>query len=80
MRGAARLQGGGDDVHHPGTAEQEEIVPLVELERVDQAAVIVDFWNAIRDDRPAPTNATDNLRTVDMVLRAVEAATPAATR
>ena len=70
----------GDDVHRPGTAAQEQTVPLVELERTDQAAVLVDFWNAIRDDRPAPTNAADNLRTVEMVLRAVEAATPAATR
>jgi predicted dehydrogenase len=66
----------GDDVHHPGTAEQEEVVPLVELERTDQAAVLVDFWKAIREDRPAPTSAADNLRTVEMVLRAVEAAAP----
>ena len=64
----------GKDVHHPGTAAQEEIVPLVELERTDQAAVLVDFAGAIRDGRPAPTNAADNLRTVEMVLAAVEAA------
>ena len=64
----------GTDVHHPGTAAQEEIVPLVELERTDQAAVLVDFASAIRDGRPAPTNAADNLRTVEMVLAAVEAA------
>ena len=67
----------GTDVHHPGTAAQEEIVPLVELERTDQAAVLVDFASAIRDGRPAPTNAADNLRTVDMVLRAVQSATSA---
>jgi predicted dehydrogenase len=67
----------GDDVHHPGTAAEEAIVPLAELERADQAAVLVDFWKAIREDRPAPTSAADNLRTVEMVLRAVEAATPA---
>ena len=65
----------GDDVHHPGTAAEEETVPLVALERTDQAAVLVDFGRAIRDDRPAPTNAADNLRTVEMVLAAVEAAT-----
>ena len=64
----------GTDVHHPGTAAQEEIVPLVELERTDQAAVLVDFASAIRDGRPAPTNAADNLRTVEMVLAAVETA------
>jgi len=46
----------------------------VELERTDQAAVLVDFASAIRDGRPAPTNAADNLRTVEMVLAAVEAA------
>ena len=34
----------------------------------------MDFWKAIRDDRPAPTNAADNLRTVEMVLAAVESA------
>src|SRR6185295_9679817 len=55
----------GDDAHHPGTAVEEETVPLV------------DFWKAIRDDRPAPTNAADNLRTVEMVLAAVESATRA---
>ena len=65
----------GDDVHHPGTAAEELVVPLVELERTDQAAVLVDFAAAIRDDRPAPTNAVDNLRTVEMVLSAVTSAT-----
>jgi predicted dehydrogenase len=64
----------GDDVHQPGTAAEEETVPLVALERTDQAAVLVEFWKAIRDDRPAPTNAADNLRTVEMVLAAVESA------
>jgi predicted dehydrogenase len=70
----------GADVHHPGTAAEEVTVPLVARERTDQAAVLTDFWRAIRDGRPAATNAADNLRTVEMVLRAVEAATPAATR
>jgi predicted dehydrogenase len=70
----------GEDVHHPGTAADEHVVPLVELERTDQAAVLVDVWKAIQEDRPAPTSAADNLRTVEMVLRAVEAATPATTR
>jgi predicted dehydrogenase len=64
----------GDDVHRPGTAAEEERVPLIALERIDQAAVLVDFAAAIRDDRPAPTNAVDNLRTVGMVLAAVESA------
>ena len=65
----------GEDVNHPGTADEEQVVPLVVLERTDQAAVLVDFDAAIRDGRPAPTNALDNLRTVEMVLRAVESAT-----
>jgi predicted dehydrogenase len=65
----------GDDVHRPGTAAEEEIVPLVALERTDQTAVLMEFAAAARDGRPAPTNAVDNLRTVGMVLAAVEAAT-----
>jgi predicted dehydrogenase len=64
----------GDDVHRPGTAAEEEVVPLVAMERTDQAAVLADFAGALRDDRPAPTHAADNLRTVEMVLAAVEAA------
>jgi predicted dehydrogenase len=68
----------GDDVHHPGTAADEETIPLVTLERTDQAAVLTEFWAAVRDGRPAPTNAADNLRTVEMVLAAVESATVAA--
>jgi predicted dehydrogenase len=65
----------GDDVHRPGTAADEEIVPLVALGRTDQTAVLMEFAAAVRDGRPAPTNAVDNLRTVGMVLAAVEAAT-----
>ena len=49
-------------------------MPLVALERTDQAAVLVDFARAARGP-PAPTNAADNLRTVEMVLGAVESAT-----
>jgi hypothetical protein len=47
----------------------------VALERTDQTAVLMEFAAAVRDGRPAPTNAVDNLRTVGMVLAAVEAAT-----
>ena len=65
----------GGDVHRPGTAAEEEVVPLVTLARTDQAAVLVDFAAALREGRPAATNAADNLRTVEMVLGAVESAT-----
>jgi predicted dehydrogenase len=65
----------GTDVHRPGTAAEEEVVPLVPLARTDQVAVLLDFAAALREGRPAPTNAEDNLRTVEMVLAAVEAAT-----
>jgi predicted dehydrogenase len=68
----------GSDVHRPGTAADEEVVPLVTLTRTDQAAVLFDFAAAVREGRPAATNATDNLRTVEMVLAAVEAATQTA--
>lgn len=64
----------GTDPHRPGTAADEQVVPLVRLERTDQAAVLADFAAAVRDGRPAPTNAVDNLRTVEMVLATVERA------
>jgi predicted dehydrogenase len=64
----------GADVHRPGTRDEEVEVPLVALERTDQAAVLHDFWAAVRAGRPAPTTAADNLRSVEMVLGAVAAA------
>jgi predicted dehydrogenase len=63
-----------EDPHHPGRPDEAVDVPLVELERIDQAAVLLDFWDAVRAGRPAPTTAADNLRTVEMVFAAVEAA------
>jgi predicted dehydrogenase len=50
-----------------------EPVPLVAMELTDQAAVLADFVAAVRAGRPAPTTAADNLKTVEMVLSAVEA-------
>jgi predicted dehydrogenase len=64
----------GDDPHRPGTAEEEEVVPLVALERSDQAAVLTGFADALRTGRPAPTTARDNLHSIEMVFAAVEAA------
>jgi predicted dehydrogenase len=64
----------GDDVHRPGTAGEEEVVPLVSLERSEQAAVLTGFAEALRTGRPAPTTARDNLRSMEMVFAAVEAA------
>ena len=55
----------------PGTREQEVAVPLVALERTDQAAVLADFWAAVSAGTPAPTTAADNLLSVEMVLTAV---------
>ena len=63
-----------DDPHHPGEPDEAVDVPLVALERTEQAAVLLDFWAAVRAGRPAPTTAADNLRTVEMVFAAVEAA------
>jgi predicted dehydrogenase len=63
----------GADPHRPGTPEDEVDVPLVELRRTDQAAVLLDFVTAIREGRPAPTTAEDNLRSLEMVFGAVDA-------
>ena len=54
--------------------EQEQEVPLVALPHADQAAVLLDVVAAVRADRPAPTSAWDNLRTLEMVFGAVRAA------
>jgi predicted dehydrogenase len=64
----------GDDPNRPGSADEEEIVPLVALERSEQAAVLTDFADAVRTGRPAPTTARDNLRSIEMVFAAVRAA------
>jgi predicted dehydrogenase len=64
----------GDDPHRPGSPDEEEVVPLVALPRSDQAAVLTDFADAVRTGRPAPTTARDNLRSIEMVFAAVEAA------
>jgi len=61
-------------VHVPGEPAGEEEIPLVTLERPDQATALVTFAEAVRTGRPAPTTAADNLRSVEMVLNAVEAA------
>jgi predicted dehydrogenase len=68
----------GDDPHVPGTPDQEEVVPLVAMPRSDQAAVLTDFADAVRSGRPAPTTARDNLRSIEMVFAAVQAATAGA--
>ena len=64
----------GDDPHLPGSKQDEEVVPLVALPHSDQAAVLKDFADAVRDERPAPTTARDNLRSVQMVFAALDAA------
>ena len=63
-----------DDPHRPGEPDEAVDVPLVALEHTDQAAVLLDFWAAVRAGRPAPTTAADNLRSVEMVFAALEAA------
>jgi predicted dehydrogenase len=65
----------GDDPHRPGSADEEQAVALVDMERSDQAAVLTSFADAVRAGRPAPTTARDNLRSIEMVFAAVEAAT-----
>jgi predicted dehydrogenase len=62
------------DPHSPPEPGDELEVPLVPLELENQAAVLADFIAAVGAGRPAPTTATDNLRTIEMVLGAVEAA------
>jgi predicted dehydrogenase len=49
-------------------------VPLATLPLEDQAAVAAEFMRAVRAGEPAPTTAADNLRSLEMVLSAVEAA------
>jgi predicted dehydrogenase len=63
----------GDDPHRPGAAAEERDVPLVTMAHTDQAAVLLDFSAAVRDGRPAPTTAADNLRSAEMVFAAVDA-------
>jgi predicted dehydrogenase len=62
------------DPHAPPEPGHELEVPLAPLALEDQAAVLTDFIAAVSAGRPAPTTATDNLRTIEMVLGAVEAA------
>jgi predicted dehydrogenase len=69
----------GDDPHRPGTAADERGVPLVAMAHTDQAAVLLDFAAAVRAGRPAPTTATDNLRSAEMVFAAVDATRSGAT-
>jgi predicted dehydrogenase len=64
----------GTDPHRPLEPGDEHEVPLVELADGDQAVLLRDFIAAVRDGRPAPTTAADNLRSLDMVFAAVEAA------
>jgi predicted dehydrogenase len=64
----------GDDPHRPGSAAEEEIVPLVALPYIDQAAVLKHFADALRAGRAAPTTALDNLHSIEMVFAALEAA------
>jgi predicted dehydrogenase len=67
------LLGDGGDPHHVAAPAPAE-VPLVELERQDQAAVVIDFIRAVRAGVAAPTAAADNLRSLEMVFAAVESA------
>jgi predicted dehydrogenase len=64
----------GADPHRPLEPGDEQEIPLVELADGDQAAVLRDFMAAVRDGRPAPTTAADNLRSLEMVFAAVDAA------
>jgi predicted dehydrogenase len=62
------------DPHAVRPPGDEVEVPLAALAREDQAAVVAEFMRAVRAGEPAPTTAADNLRTLEMVLGAVEAA------
>jgi predicted dehydrogenase len=64
----------GTDPHAPPEPGAELEVPLAPLALENQAAVLADFIAAVAAGSPAPTTATDNLRTIEMVLGAVEAA------
>jgi predicted dehydrogenase len=64
----------GTDPHRPGSGAEEEVVPLVDLAHSDQAAVLMDFARAMRSRRPAATTARDNLRSIEMVFAALQAA------
>jgi predicted dehydrogenase len=67
------LLGEGLDPHLVEPPAPVEL-PLVELERQDQAAVVSDFMRAVRAGEAAPTAAADNLRSLEMVFGAVESA------
>ena len=49
-------------------------VPCARLRHQEQAGVMADFERALRAGVPAPTTAADNLRSLEMVFGAVEAA------
>jgi predicted dehydrogenase len=67
------LIGEGRDSHQVAAPAPVE-VPLVALERQEQAAVVSDFMRAVRAGEAAPTAAADNLRSLEMVFGAVESA------
>jgi predicted dehydrogenase len=64
----------GTDPHRPLEPRDAREVPLVALADGDQAVLLRDFIAAVRDGRPAATTAADNLRSLEMVFAAVEAA------
>jgi predicted dehydrogenase len=65
-----------DTVFMPGAFEREGImeVELDELEFEERAGTLTEFAAAIREDRPAETHARDNLKSLALVLAAVESA------
>jgi predicted dehydrogenase len=75
-RPADRLR--GLDHRQLAVSQNYRYRPVIETARrvlaSGELGVLVDFAAALREGRAAPTNAADNLRTVEMVLAAVEAA------
>jgi predicted dehydrogenase len=64
----------GGDPHRPRGPDEEVELPLERLARQDQAAVLLDFLEALGAGRAAPTTAVDNLRSLEMVFAATESA------
>ena len=66
-----------DVVYRKGTLErygQVLEVPLVSLPQEERAGVLAEFVKAISEDRKPETDARDNLKTLALVLKAVESA------
>lgn len=70
VRWAGNASAGDDAFVELDTGAERVELPITELERSDRSAVVREFARAVRAGRPTPIEGSQNIKTIDAVVRA----------